>query len=109
MKAEYIQEGKNLDYINPTNEIITAGTVVIAGEIAAVAAGNIAQGEVGAIATAGVWQMPKSPDAITMGAKVYYDKENDKVSLSSENSVFIGVAAADAAAADNFVNVRLGG
>lgn len=120
MKAEYVQPGNNLDYINPTEDVIKAGTIVFVGAIAAVAATNIAPDEVGAVATDGVWKLPKGGGAITAGAKVYYDAAADTVTTETgtevdaeagetetETHAALGVAVADASADAAFVSVKL--
>lgn len=121
MKAEYSHKGENLDYINPTEETITAGTVVVLGEICGVAATMIEPGELGTLATVGVWTMEKDASEITAGAKVYYDAENDVVTATAatekevgetkENiqNTFVGYATKDASTDASTVDVRLNG
>ena len=41
MKATYIQPGDTLDYTNPTESTIEAGTVIVFGSKAAIAAADI--------------------------------------------------------------------
>lgn len=108
MKAEYHQPGDKINYINPTDDFITAETLVIFGDICGIAATDIAPGQLGTLATKGVYQMPKDTAAITGGAKVYYDEENDVVS-TTESDVFVGIAIEDADASAATVLVRLNG
>lgn len=114
MKAEYSHEGKNFDYINSTDETITAGTVIVFNGICAVAATTIPPGKLGAVTTVGVWTMPKDTSEISIGDKVYYDEANDKVTVTAPtgeaaDNTFIGIATIDAAADAPEVNVRLNG
>lgn len=108
MKADYRQKGDNLDYINPTSETITSGTVVIYGEICGIAVTKMEPGECGTIATKGVWLMSKDSTDISAGKKVYYDAEND-VATATEKEAVIGIAIEDANADADTVCVRLNG
>lgn len=109
MIAEYVQKGETLDYLNNTEETITAGSVVMLGELCTVAATNISAGEVGTVATVGVWTMPKDESDITAGAKLYYDAESDKLTITADSNVFVGIAACAAGTSASTVNVRLNG
>lgn len=124
MKAEYHQLGETLYYTNPTDDFVGAGTLVIFGSICGVAATDIAPGQLGTLATKGVWQMPKDTAAITSGAKVYYDETNDVVTATASttqeaetegesdtttNNVFVGIATEEADAEATTVFVRLNG
>lgn len=127
MKAEYIQAGKNWDYVNPTNETIAAGTVIIIGNVAAVAAADIPPGETGAVATTGIWALPKDNSVIAAGDKVFYDSENDVATIpaavqpkaeasdssttetETDSPVFLGIASAAAPKDAGVVAIRLNG
>lgn len=108
MKAEFRQKGEMLNYINPTDDFVEAGTLVIFGDICGITATDIAPGQLGTIATTGVWQMPKDTAEITGGAKVYYDEANDVVN-TTESDIFVGIAIEDADATASTVAVRLNG
>lgn len=122
MKAEYMQKGDTLNYTNPTEDFIAAGTLVIFGDICGIAATDMAPGQLGTIATKGVWEMTKDAVAIDGGDKVYYDKAKDVVTATASittqkeggtnettNNVFVGIATADAATSASTVFVRLNG
>lgn len=109
MKATYIQPGDTLDYTNPTERTIEAGTVVVFGTKAAVAAADIPAGEIGAVTLIGAWEIPKDTSAITAGAAVYYDAENDKATTTASGNTTVGTAIADAGADATTVIVRLNG
>lgn len=108
MKADYQQKGDTLNYINPTDDFVTAGTLILFGSICGIAATDMVSGQLGTIATTGVWQMPKDTAEITGGAKVYYDEENDVVTATA-NDAFVGIAVENADAAAATVAVRLNG
>lgn len=108
MKAEYYQLGETLNYTNPTDEFVSAGTFIVFGSICGVAATDLAPEQLGTLATKGVWQMQKDAAAITGGAKVYYDEENDVITATA-GDIFVGIAIADADAAETTVYVRLNG
>lgn len=124
MKAEFRQKGDTLNYINPTDDFVEAGTLVIFGDICGITATDIAPGQLGTLATTGVWEMPKDAAKITGGAKVYYDEANDVVTATASttqkaedeggtdttiNNVFVGIAVKDADADATIVAVRLNG
>ena len=117
MIGEYRQEGKILNYKNPTSDSIPTGTVVIFGSVCGIAATLILPEETGTISMTGVYKLPKDSGKITAGAKVYYDAAADKATTAAEtgesesktaNSV-LGYAAEEAAAADEYVLVNLNG
>ena len=106
MKGIYVQKGDNLDYKNPTEAEIEAGSVIKFGNMCAVAAATIPPGEVGAIATVGVWTLPKDSSEVTAGALVYYDDSADKATTTKKDNV-LGIAAADAKTDAAAVTVKL--
>lgn len=59
LKASYWQRGEAIDYTNPTEETIEAGTVVSLNYIVGVAATDIPAKETGALHIEGVFNMPK--------------------------------------------------
>lgn len=109
MKAEYQQKGETLNYTNPTDDFVEAGTLIIYGDICGIAATDIAPGQLGTIATTGAWRMPKDTAEITGGAKVYYDEENNVVTATASTNTFVGIAIEDADATAATVAVRLNG
>lgn len=128
MKANYEQKGDNWDYANPTEEVIEAGTLVVMGDVVGIAATRILPGEIGTVATTGVWSVPKDTSEIAAGEHVVYDAENDvatvltvsepitgdigddtleNAEVLSEAVQFIGVAVKDAATDAATVSVKL--
>ena len=133
MKATYLQRGEALDFVNKTESTIPAFTILVVGDMVGIAGTDIEPGATGVIYVCGVFEMPKSTDAaISMGTKVYFDgtgvttdatatseietteaepgaeepnaEESETVTV---NNTFLGYAAADAAATDSVVIVKL--
>lgn len=133
MKATYLQRGEALDFVNKTESTIPAFTILVVGDMVGIAGTDIEPGATGVIYVCGVFEMPKSTDAaISMGTKVYFDgtgvttdatatseietteaepgaEETDaeEPETVTVNNTFLGYAAADAAATDSVVIVKL--
>ena len=107
MKAEYVQKGSNIPYLNAKEETIIAGTVVFIGAIAAIAAADIPPNEIGAAATEGVWDVPKAAEEIEAGKSVYYDEGSENVTATAEGHKFIGTAVLKAESSAANVRVKL--
>lgn len=108
MKAVYIQKGESLDYKNDTDNVVSAGDVVVIGNRAGVAGTTIPAGGTGSIHMMGVYKLPKKvAEAIAMGVDVYYTE--DGITAVGTGNVLIGYAAAAAAENDLYVTVRLQG
>ncbi len=116
MTATHIQRGDNLDYINPTDETIAPGTVIVLGDRCGVAAAAIPPGKTGALAMTGVYELAKSTsEEIKAGTEVYYDAATDTATTvgaavegddaTSVNAI-IGYAVADAAETSAAVLVK---
>ena len=107
MKAIYWQDGKNLDYTNSTNAKIEANTILVVGDIVGVAGTDIEAGETGSVITKGVFEMPKKDStATTQGTKVYFDT-TDGITATAGTLKQAGYAAADSAAGDTAILVKL--
>lgn len=114
--AEYWQRGEALDYVNSTEAVIPANTIVTIGSRIGVTGGPIAPGETGVLHVGGVWDMPKTgSSAITIGTTVYFDgtgitdEANDGADSDPESYIEVGYAAANAAAAATTILVKLRG
>lgn len=105
MKAIYYQRGETLDYI--PEEDMETGAVVPLGTRIGIAAAPTPAGELGHIHVTGVFILNKAAEEIKMGASVYYDAAADAVTATEGSNVPAGYAAADAAAADATVLVKL--
>lgn len=74
MTARFIQDGKSIDYTPGSN--VTAGDVIVQGELVGVAKQDIAAGQLGALAIEGVFEFPKPTGAGTdaaVGTMMYWD------------------------------------
>jgi predicted RecA/RadA family phage recombinase len=105
MSTNFIEKGEVLSYT--ANKNISSGDLVIIGAISGVAKTDIAVGETGAIHITGVYSLPKSAEAITQGAKVYWSNANQNVTTNKADSVLIGVAANNTISSESQVHVLL--
>ncbi|MBW1712589.1 MAG: DUF2190 family protein [Deltaproteobacteria bacterium] len=74
---------------------LSSGQPVIVGDMAVVALVDIANGETGAAAAEGVFELPAATAAIDQGVKVYWDADGDPVGGEA------GSGACTATATDN--------
>ena len=84
--ARFIHDGNSIDYT--PGSAVSAGDVVVQGDLIGVAKLNIVASALGALAVAGVFDFPKtagSGEAITAGAKVYWDV-TDQVAKTDDES-----------------------
>lgn len=108
--AKYIQRGDSVDY-TPSSDV-TAGDVVVQGDLVGVAKLDIKTGALGALAVSGVFDFAKTSGAstaITAGTKVYWNATNG-VATSDSNSganKYLGKTIAAAGDDDVLVRVRL--
>lgn len=137
--ATYLQRGEALDYKNSTTEVIPHGTIVVIGTRIGVTGCDIPPGQLGTIHVCGVFRIKKTDtDAITIGQPVYYDGTGitgqapaapsggidtqneggdgqdegdgeDGGTTAEDTAIEVGYAAADAAAGDETVLVKING
>lgn len=108
MNARYWQKGETLDY-TATEKAVTNGQVVSLGGRIGVAGNDIAKGETGALHVTGVFIMEKAASVtVTMGAALYFDESEEKITTVAGGNVPAGYAAADAEASDATVLVNIG-
>ena len=105
MNATYVQKGEYIDYIPPAD--VNAGDVVVRGRLAGVAKLDIKAGELGALATSGVYDVLKGGEAFAAGDRVFWDEADGKA--AAEGGVMLGVCVRDADASDATVRVILRG
>ena len=106
-KATYIQRGESLDYKNPTSKLIEAGTVISMVSTIGVAGTNIPAGQVGSVHVIGVFEIEKTDSTeILFGTPVYFDGTGI-TATSGGSTTPAGYAAANAAAADTTIAVKL--
>jgi predicted RecA/RadA family phage recombinase len=95
----FVQRGVNVTVEAPAN--VSSGDLVFVGSLFGVAATDADDGADVAIATEGVFDLPKAAGAISAGAIVYWDADAKKVTVTATDNVPIGhavEAAGDAAA-----------
>ena len=108
--ADYIHEGKLIDY-TPVADV-TAGDVIVLGDLIAIAKLDIEAGRLGALAVDGVFDVAKATgvgEALTTGTKVYWDDGNKVVTDADGGGAnkYFGKVVADAGDDDASVRVRL--
>lgn len=106
--AEYIQEGDYLDYT--PGSAVSAGDVVVQGDLIGIAKGDIAANKLGALAVTGVFDFPKATGAstaISAGASVYWDVADEEAKTNSESGANKLLGKTVKAAGDNDATVRV--
>jgi len=104
----FIQDGCVLDL--PAPYARNAGEMALIGSILGVAACTLSNGQVGAFHTKGVFEINKlSTDVVTVGAKLYWDDTNKRLTLTSTSNTLAGVATAAAGNGVATVYCRLNG
>ena len=95
-KAEYIQRGESLDYINETEELIEAGDIVVMGGFVGVAGMNIRPGAVGSLHVMGVYAVPKGAEAVAAGDALGWDDSAGEAAAGADPPLGYAVESADA-------------
>jgi len=113
--AKFIQEGKSIDY-TPASAV-TAGDLVVVGEIIGVAARDIAANKLGALMVEGVIEERKDASVIAIGDRLYWDPVGNPVGLTagtgaltkspSGAAIYAGIAVAAALTGDANARVAL--
>lgn len=106
--SNYVQDGKSIDY-TPSGAV-TAGDVIVQGDLVGVALRSIAANTLGALAIEGVFDFPKSDDsdsAIAVGAKMYWDDSTDVATATAGGNKRLGTCIKAAAADDTTVRVKM--
>jgi predicted RecA/RadA family phage recombinase len=109
--ATYRAPGAVIDY-TPSGADVAAGDVVVLGEIVAIATQPIADGELGALAVEGIFDIPKvsgSSTAIAAGETVYWDAGNDEGTSDDDSGANkkAGFAVADTVDGDTSIRIKL--
>ncbi len=108
MAARYIQDDDSVDYTPGT--AVTAGDVVVQGDLVGVAKIDIAANKLGALAVEGIFDFPKSTaggSAIAAGTTVYWSAGAQQATATSAGNKLLGKTTKAAADADATVRVRL--
>ena len=111
MATNFNQSGTTLNWTNGTGSTVTSGTMLALGGLIVVAMADIADGEIGAVGTEGVFALPKGSNAINAGDAVDLDVSAsaiDKIGTpASGDLVGCGVAWQGADAGDALVMVKI--
>lgn len=107
-KAKYWHKGNNIDYVNGTDAIIEAGTVVVIGSRIGIAGTDIAPGEKGSLVMEGVWKIPKGDAEIAAGDAVYFNADSGTITKTTSD-IPAGYATEAAAVSATEVLVKLAG
>ena len=108
MTARFIHDGSSIDY-TPVADV-TAGDMVVQGDLIGIAKLDIAADALGALAVTGVFDVPKTAgvaEAITAGAKVYWDVGDGVAKTDDEAGANKYLGKVIAAAGDNDTTVRV--
>lgn len=105
MNATYVQRGEYIDFVPETD--VHAGDVIVRGKLVGVTKLDIKAGELGAIATCGVFDVAKGDAVFALGDRVQWDDATKKAVKGESSGTAIGLAVAAAAAADGTVRILL--
>jgi len=108
MPTRFIQDGDSIDYT--PGSAVTAGDVIVQGDLIGVAKRDIAANTLGALAVEGVFDFPKASGgstAIGAGVTVYWNAGAGQATATSSGNKLIGKTVKAAADADTTVRVRL--
>jgi predicted RecA/RadA family phage recombinase len=110
MGATKVSGGRAVDY-TPSGADLTAGDVVVQGELVGVAIDDIEDGRLGALSVEGIYSFPKDGgvEAIGAGALVYWDVAEGFAKTDDETGAnkLIGKAVEAALIADTSVKIKL--
>lgn len=108
MKAKYCHKGEALDYVNRTEEKITAGDVLTMSGRIGVAGTDIAPGELGSVHVSGVYEFTKKDNAaMVVGTVVYLAP--DGITTTKTDNTLAGYVAAESPAESGSVWVKING
>lgn len=93
----------------PAPEAVTSGAGVLVGAIFGVANGAAAAGADVVLSVAGVFELPKAAEVVTVGAVIYWDDTAKNVTGTATGNTKIGVAVEAAGSGDATLRVRLNG
>ena len=103
--VRYVQKGEAVDY-RPA-EAVTAGDVVIQGNLVGIARLDIAPGTLGALAVVGVFDAPKAFGESAVGTPLYWDAENKQATVTQSGKPYLGKSVAFADDNDEVVRFLL--
>ena len=116
MANNHVQKGVNMRWTNDTGTGVLSGQAVVVGSLVCVALVDIPNGGIGELATEEVYYLPKAAEAITQGAKLYWDANGNPVggvagsgclTATATDNTYAGVAFAPAASGAATVDIKL--
>lgn len=103
----YVQKGDTLTVPAPAGGVLS-GSMLLIGTLFGVAASTADEGEDVAVSVEGVFELPKaSADAVTIGATLYHDADNDVLTTTATDNTRVGYATAAAGAGTTTITVKL--
>lgn len=81
--TNYVQEGKAINYTAPVGGVTSGDVVVMEDNLIGVAVSTGVEDDVVAVNIEGVYELAKATGAITIGAKVYWDADNENVTTTT--------------------------
>lgn len=106
--ANFVQDGKYIDYTNSGSTDIKRGDPVTLPESVAVAETDIPAGAKGVLALCGVYAFPSAAVAIAVGDTVYWDAAAKNISKTSTSNTKAGMAVSSQGATAGTVMVKIG-
>ena len=106
--ATFVHDGNSIDYT--PGSAVTAGPVVVQGELVGVAKVDIPANTLGALAVKGVFDFPKATgggSAITAGANCYWNAAAQQATTTATGNKLIGKCVRAAVDADTTVRIRM--
>jgi len=92
-KAVKLNSGETINHI-PSSDV-AAGDVILQGNLFGIALTAIPSGRLGSLAISGIFRITKlSTDNVTVGAVLYWDNTNKRVTLTAGGNTRIGLAVA---------------
>lgn len=106
MTATFIHRGDAIDHI-PDKDTL-AGSVVVQGDLVAIAIHPIPAGHLGVIQIAGVFDLPCDIfGVVSAGTKAYWSRNQGRVSFSASDGPYIGKTVREYMQGDDAIRVRL--
>jgi predicted RecA/RadA family phage recombinase len=105
--STYVQEGDVIDYTPGSN--VSAGDIVVYGELIGQVVADALAGDMVGLRVAGVIEAPKlSTDTPAVGAKVYWDAGNTRLTTTASTHKQAGHSVGAYASGTTTMKVRLG-
>ena len=106
--ANFVQDGKYIDYVNTGADGIKRGDPVALAESIAIAETDIPAGAKGVLALCGVYEFASAAVAIAVGDTVYWDATAGNISKTNTGNKKAGMAVSAQTAAAGKVLVKIG-